>query len=76
MAMARAKPQPEKIMRKNSRLNGLIPLLLGIMVLLSALSEPRVEALHVPDILRLVSAGMGFGVALVWLLGRFRVDQN
>ena len=76
MAMARAKPQPEKTMRKNSRLNGLIPLLLGIMVLLSALSEPRVEALHVPDILRLVSAGMGFGVALVWLLGRFRVDQN
>jgi len=46
------------------------------MVLLSALSEPRVEALHVPDILRLVSAGMGFGVALVWLLGRFRVDEK
>ena len=63
-------------MRKNSRLNGLIPLGIGTMVLLNALGEPRVEALHVTDIIRLVSAGMGFGVALVWLLGRFRVDEK
>jgi hypothetical protein len=58
-------------MRKSGRLNGLIPLLIGTMVLLKALDEPRVGALHVPDILRLIAAGMGFGVALVWLLGPF-----
>lgn len=68
--MVRPKPQPEERMRKSGRLNALIPLLIGTMVLLKALGEPRVEALHVPDILRLIASGMGFGVALVWLLGR------
>ena len=74
--MARPKPQPEDRVRKSSRLNGLIPLLIGTMVLLNALGEPRVGALHVPDILRLIAAGMGFGVALVWLLGRVRLDEK
>jgi hypothetical protein len=73
--MAPPKPQSEEHMRKSSRLNGLIPLLIGTMVLLKSLDEPRVQALHVTDILRLVAGGMGLGVALVWLLGRFRVDK-
>ena len=59
-------------MRKRSRLSGLIPALVGLMVLLNNLGKPRVEALHGSDVLGLVASGMGFGVALVMLLGRFR----
>jgi hypothetical protein len=60
-------------MKKQSRLTGLVLTLLGSMVLLSGLDQPRVTALHVPDILRLVAAGAGLGIGFVGLIGRLNM---
>jgi hypothetical protein len=56
-------------MKKSSRLTGLALTLVGVMVLLNNLGKPRVEALHVPDILGLVAAGMLFGIGFAGLMG-------
>jgi Kef-type K+ transport system membrane component KefB len=57
-------------MKKSSRLTGLVLMLVGAMVLLNNLGKPRVEALHVPDVLGLVAAGMLLGIGFVGLMGR------
>ena len=44
-------------------------LLFGLFSLLNSLSNPRIETLHGADILRLVAAGLCFGVALGILIG-------
>jgi hypothetical protein len=63
-------------MKKQSRLTGLVLTLLGSMVLLSGLDQPRVTALHVPDLLRLVAAGAGLGIGLVGLIGRLNMSSS
>src|SRR5437763_6949189 len=53
-----------KDLRENSsRSTGLVAALMGATFLLMILSNPRVEALHVPDVLKIVVSGMflGFG---------------
>ena len=68
-------------MKKSSRFTGLVLVLLGAMVLLNNLGKPRVEALHVPDVLGLVASGMLLGIGFVGLMGRLnfassRKDQS
>lgn len=57
-------------MKKSSRLTGLVLTLIGMLVLLNNLGKPRVEALHGPDVLGLVAAGMLLGIGFVGLMGR------
>lgn len=61
---------------KQSRLRGLITVLLGLFLLLSNLDKPRIAALHGSDVLRLVACGVLFGVGLSRLLGRFRLPSE
>ena len=42
----------------------LFPAILGLLPLLNSLSNPRVQALRVPDILRLIAVGLCFGASL------------
>lgn len=63
-------------MKKQSRLTGLVLTFLGSMVLLSGLDQPRVTALHVPDILRLVAAGAGLGIGFFGLIGRLNMSSS
>ena len=57
-------------MKKSSRLTGLVLTLTGVLVLLNNLGKPRIEALHVPDVMGLVAAGMLLGIGFVGLMGR------
>ena len=57
-------------MKKSSRLTGAVLLLVGALVLLNNLGKPRIEALHVPDVMGLVAAGMLLGIGFVGLMGR------
>ena len=57
-------------MKKSSRLTGLVLTLTGVLVLLNNLGKPRVEVLHVPDVLGLVAAGVLLGIGFVGLMGR------
>ena len=57
-------------MKRSSRLTGLVLTLIGVLVLLNNLGKPRVEALHGPDVLGLVAAGMLLGIGFVGLMGR------
>ena len=50
-------------MKKTSRVTGLVAALMGATFLLMILANPRVEALHVPDVLKLVVSGMFLGSA-------------
>jgi hypothetical protein len=63
-------------MKKSSRFTGFLLALVGAMVLSNNLDKPRVAALHGSDVLGLVASGMGFGVALVMLCGRFRIRNE
>jgi len=65
-----------KDMKKQSRLTGLLLTFLGSMVLLSGLDQPRVAALHVPDIVRLVAGGAGLGMGLLGLIGRLNMVKD
>ncbi|HEY6343109.1 MAG TPA: hypothetical protein VIY49_16565 [Bryobacteraceae bacterium] len=56
-------------MKKSSRVTGLVVTLLGAFVLLNSLDKPRIAALHVPDVLRLVASGMGLGIGFAGLMG-------
>ena len=58
---------------KSSRFTGLVAALLGLTVLLSNLSKPRVETLHGSDIMGLVASGICFGVAFVGLIGKLKI---
>ena len=52
-------------MKKSSRVTGLMAAAIGATFLLMILTNPRVEALHFPDVVKLVASGMflGFGFA-------------
>jgi hypothetical protein len=63
-------------MKKSSRFTGLVLALLGAMVLLNNLSKPRVEVLHVPDVLGLVASGMLLGIGFVGLMGRLNFASS
>jgi hypothetical protein len=56
-------------MKKTSRVTGLVAALMGATFLLMILSNPRVEALHVPDVLKLVVSGMFLGFGFAGLMG-------
>ncbi len=47
---------------------GLFLLMLGIPPLLNALGNPRIQALHAPDVLQLIAAGLALGFGLGLLL--------
>jgi hypothetical protein len=68
-------------MKKTSRVTGLVAALMGATFLLMILSNPRVEALHVPDVLKLVASGMFLGFGFAGLMGMLnsassRKDQS
>jgi hypothetical protein len=63
-------------MKKSSRLTGLIFALMGILPLLNSLDQPRVAALHGSEVLRLVAAGMLFGVGFAGLMGRVDLPNS
>jgi hypothetical protein len=63
-------------MKKSSRLTGLVFALMGIPPLLNSLDKPRVAALHGSEVLRLVAAGMLFGVGFVGLMGRLDLPSS
>jgi hypothetical protein len=49
---------------------GLFMLMLGFPPLLNALGNPRIQALHVPDVLQLIASGLVFGFGLGLLLSK------
>ena len=57
-------------MKKSSRFRGLVLTLLGATLLLTNLGEPRIAALHIPDVLKLFASGMFFGSGLTSLMDR------
>jgi hypothetical protein len=68
-------------LKKSSRFTGLVAALMGATFLLMILGNPRVEALHVPDVLKLVVSGMFLGFGFVGLMGMLsfpnsRKDQS
>ena len=67
-------------MKKTSRVTGLVAALMGATFLLMILGNPRVEALHVPDVLKLVASGMFLGFGFAGLMGvnfpNSRKDQS
>ena len=63
-------------MKKTSRVTGLVAALMGATFLLMILSNPRVEALHVPDVLKLVVSGMFLGFGFAGLIGKLNVSNS
>ncbi len=57
----------------------LVLTLLGAMLLLGNLGNlgnPRIAALHVPDVLKLFASGMLFGIGLVGLMDRLHFGTS
>jgi hypothetical protein len=50
---------------------GLFMVMLGVPPLLNALGNPRVQALHTPDVVGLIASGLCFGFGLGLLLSKF-----
>ena len=63
-------------MKKSSRVTGLVAVLMGATFLLMILGNPRVEALHVPDVMKLVASGMFLGVGLAGLMGKLNFPNS
>lgn len=63
-------------MKKSSRVTGLMAALMGATFLLMILTNPRAEALHVPDVLKLVASGMFLGVGLAGLMGKLNFTDS
>jgi hypothetical protein len=63
-------------LKKSSRFTGLVAALMGATFLLMVLTNPRVEALRVPDVVKLVASGMFLGVGLAGLLGRLNFEKD
>jgi hypothetical protein len=59
-------------MLKSNRFFGLVFTLMGALLLLNNLGNPRIEALHVPDVLKLVASGGLLGIGLFGLFGRLK----
>jgi hypothetical protein len=62
-------------MKKSSRVTGLVMALIGATLLLNNLGEPRIEALHVPDVLKLVASCIFFGIGFFGLMGMLKFPQ-
>ncbi len=62
--------------KKERRLTGLLMTFIGAMVLSKGLDEPRVAALHFPDIARLMAGGAGLGIGLFGLVGRLNMSKS
>jgi hypothetical protein len=56
-------------LKKSSRFTGLVVTLMGATFLLMALTNPGVEALRVPDVVKLVASGMILGFGFAGLMG-------
>jgi hypothetical protein len=56
-------------MLKTSRGTGLVAALMGATFLLMVLTNPRVEPLRVPDVVKLVASGMILGFGFAGLMG-------
>jgi hypothetical protein len=63
-------------MKKTSRVTGLVAALMGATFLLMILGNPRVEALHVPDVLKLVASGMFLGFGFAGLMGMLNFPNS
>ena len=63
-------------MKKSSRVTGLVAALMGATFLLMILDNPRVEALHVPDVVKLVASGMFLGVCFAGLMGMLNFPNS
>jgi hypothetical protein len=50
--------------------------LLGAMLFLSNLGEPRIAALHGADVLKLFASGFLFGIGLVGLIDRLHFGKS
>jgi len=50
--------------------------MLGLLVLFTNLSKPRMATLHGFDIVGLIACGVCFGVAFVGLIGRLKVRNE
>jgi hypothetical protein len=61
---------------KSSRFTGLVAALMGATFLLMILGNPRVEALHVPDVLKLVASGMFLGFGFAGLMGMLNFPNS
>jgi len=57
---------------KHRRMAGLVPLLVGALVLTRMAGNPRLAALHGADIVQMVAAGMCLGAGLGMLVQQFR----
>ena len=56
--------------RRRIIVQGLFIVLLGVMPLLNALDNPRVQTLHGTDVLKLIASGWCFGLGVGLLLGK------
>ena len=63
-------------MKKTSRVTGLVAALMGATFLLMILDNPRVEALHVSDVLKLVASGMFLGFGFAGLMGMLNFPNS
>ena len=63
-------------MKKTSRSTGLVAALMGATFLLMFLTNPRVEALHFPDVLKLVVSGMFLGFGFAGLMGMLDLPDS
>jgi hypothetical protein len=57
--------------RRGVVVRALVVMLLGVFPLLNSLSNPRLAAAHGSDFLRLIAAGLCFGVGIGLLIGTF-----
>ena len=63
-------------MLKTSRGTGLVAALMGATFLLMVLTNPRVEPLRVPDVLKLVASGMFLGFGFAGLMGMLNFPNS
>ena len=63
-------------LKKSSRFTGLVAALMGATFLLMVLTNPRVEALHFPDVLKLVVSRMFLGFGFAGLMGMLNFPNS
>jgi hypothetical protein len=63
-------------MKKSSRVTGLMAAAIGATFLLMILTNPRVEALHFPDVVKLVASGMFLGFGFAGLMGMLNFPDS
>ena len=63
-------------MKKSSRVTGLMAAAIGATFLLMILTNPRVVALHFPDVVKLVASGMFLGFGFAGLMGMLNFPDS